>query len=702
MDYLRIQSLGIKFDRQILANVSYTFQSGQLYLIQGDSGIGKSSLLNALGLLHHPDEGQVIFNQLDLWSLTDQQQADFRLQNFGFIFQNHNLVNGLTLRQNLAVPLLKSDTADTQRQEQIAQSLSALDLAERADTPAAQLSGGEDQRGAIGRALITDAKVIFADEPSNSLDHDKAAAIYAELAALAHRANKIVIVVSHEDLPQEYADVILNITDKQLLQVRGKEAHSPAIETSSTNPSPTPEKPLSIISGKKARMYNHMNGRSKKQIPMAILLIVTMLLCISGIILTMPQVLAQQQEAALTKATDNSIFVTNDTLHSNSSQDLDAFRNLSKKQYTNIRNLHGVASVYPYYTFVSYGLTKSNARTPEPNSTNLTIGRKVHAIDKTFSIEPLYPEVIKKHYLFSRVNAHELSSGIVVAQSFLDNNHISSKNILGKTISLKTYIPYAQYLSTSELPDDNNKQVKTDGNIYASYTLHAKIAGVLASNYPYLRSELGNGLFMNYSTMNQLLKKTIKANPLRSKIFANFQQQAFGYSALVVQAQTFNDTVSLNKELKGISPSIHVSSTAQDIDSLNKSIQSSQQSATNLAILIIITTVITLMITFFLTSKTRLHEIGILKAIGFSTQDIRKILVVNGLRYSDIMFLVAEVIDVITLLVLQHYFLLYPGQFLLSTTIANLILAFGTVYIAGLLPIRKLSTADPITIIEEN
>lgn len=698
LENLRVDSVTVEYEKRILEKVSYTFFSGKFYLIKGASGIGKSSLLNVLGLLRRPKSGRVLADGLDLWQLSDAERANYRLANFGFIFQNHNLIDGLTLSQNLQIPLQKAETTAMVRKQRVQATLAALELTERGNAPISNLSGGEDQRGAIGRALVTDAQVIFADEPTNSLDQEKAVRFYEQLRDLAHRLHKIVIVVTHEELPEKFADVVLTIQDRQLVA----QTDAAPQTTHTVVGKQERDVPATSLTVANARAYNHMNLRAKRQVPWPILVVVTVLLALAGIMLTVPQVLANEQLHSLSKATDNSIFVTNDTLHSHSSQDLDSFWNLSAKEKRIIHKLPGVRHVYNYFTFVSNGLTKNNARASQPNSTILQIGTHKYAITNTYNIEPLYPEEARKSYLYAQGKPTKKQDGIYLAQTFLTANHIQKKAIVGQTIKLTAYVPYWQFISTSELPDDNHKTVRTDGNIYATVPIKAKVRGVLAANYPHARSEFGNALFMKYSTMQSILRRTIAANPVSKRIFPNFKQQPFGYSALVVEARTFNDTAELSSDIAGIAPALHVTSVAQDTTALNRSIQSAQTTATNLAVLIILGAVVALTITFFLTAKGRMREIGILKAIGYTTADVRQILLANGLRYGTLIFGGAEVIDIAALLLLMRVSLVFPAQYLLATTIANLVLAFGAVVSASLWPMRKLSSLDPVTVIAQN
>lgn len=133
---------------------------------------------------------------------------------------------------------------------------------------------------------------------------------------------------------------------------------------------------------------------------------------------------------------------------------------------------------------------------------------------------------------------------------------------MGKQVAFEVYIPYAQYLSESELPTNNKKKVAIDGNIYVQQPLAATITGVYASSYPYDRSEQGNAFFMDDASMTTLLHSAIRANTTSDQIFQGFKQQPFGYSALRLEAKSYNDMVSMTKTIKSSSGFYSVSSVA--------------------------------------------------------------------------------------------------------------------------------------------
>lgn len=289
---LLLKNMTIRFDREILHDVSYEFKSGYFYLLQGQSGIGKSSLLNVLGLLKRPIAGEVVFDGQNLWSLDDATQARVRLKDYGFVFQQHNLIDTMTFEENLKVPLLKSNLPEAKKAARVTAILDTLGLEDQRHMLPEDLSGGEDQRGAIGRALISGARIILADEPTNSLDSENARMFYEQLADFAHQQQAIVIVASHETLPEDYADQIVTINQKKL--------------------------------------------------SIGFLVIVTVMLAVASIVLNVPRILASQQRRELNQATDNSVFVTNNTLGTGTHQDLDPFRNLTIKQIQKIKKCRGL------------------------------------------------------------------------------------------------------------------------------------------------------------------------------------------------------------------------------------------------------------------------------------------------------------------------------------------------------------------------
>lgn len=191
-----------------LKDVSIQFGEKKLYGILGPSGSGKSSLLYLLCGLRKPTKGNVIFNNQDIWGLKADELAQFRKENFGFVFQRHFLINYLTALENVLVPTDKEAKKYKERGEEL---LVKLGLEKCKNKRPYEMSGGQRQRVAIARALINEPKVIFADEPTASLDHKSALEVMDLLNEYKKKAT--IIVVTHDESMLSKVDGKIKILD---------------------------------------------------------------------------------------------------------------------------------------------------------------------------------------------------------------------------------------------------------------------------------------------------------------------------------------------------------------------------------------------------------------------------------------------------------------------------------------------------------
>lgn len=194
--------------RKVLINLTYTLKAGEYVAIMGDSGVGKSTLLNLIAGLDTPDSGEIRINGTAISALGDDAATQLRREHFGFIFQAFHVLPHLTLSQNIALPLLLNGMA-TDRVEQM---LADVGLRDRGHHFPRQLSGGELQRVAIARALIHRPKLVLADEPTGNLDPDTAHEIL-QLMRREIKANGATgIIVTHSHAAAATADAVLNLT----------------------------------------------------------------------------------------------------------------------------------------------------------------------------------------------------------------------------------------------------------------------------------------------------------------------------------------------------------------------------------------------------------------------------------------------------------------------------------------------------------
>lgn len=200
----------------VLQQVNLTINRGEQVAIVGTSGSGKSTLLHVLGALDAPTEGKVLFEGQDIFSFSEKQQAAFRNQSLGFIYQQHHLLPEFSALENVAMPALIAKLSKAEAQEKAAGLLEQVGLAERMEHKPAELSGGERQRVAIARALVMEPKLVLADEPTGNLDDETGESIYQLLLSLKHRVNTSFIVVTHDKSLAGKLDRVLFLSNGRL------------------------------------------------------------------------------------------------------------------------------------------------------------------------------------------------------------------------------------------------------------------------------------------------------------------------------------------------------------------------------------------------------------------------------------------------------------------------------------------------------
>ncbi|UOR07689.1 ABC transporter ATP-binding protein [Hymenobacter aerilatus] len=195
-----------------LQSVSISINRGEYVAFMGPSGSGKSTLMNIVGCLDTPSGGRYVLNNNDVSHMSDNQLADVRNREIGFVFQSFNLLPRATALDNVALPLIYAGYGKSERQERAREALRSVGLAERALHRPNELSGGQRQRVAIARALVNDPSIILADEPTGALDSKTSHEIMDLFEALYAKGNTIIMVTHEEDIAN-YAHRVVRLRD---------------------------------------------------------------------------------------------------------------------------------------------------------------------------------------------------------------------------------------------------------------------------------------------------------------------------------------------------------------------------------------------------------------------------------------------------------------------------------------------------------
>ena len=198
---------------EVLKNISVEIEENKISVIVGASGAGKSTLLHLLGGLDRPDNGKVLYEQKNIFDFNNDKLAKFRNENMGFVFQFHHLLPEFTAIENVAIPQMIKGISLKSALNNSKKLLEVVGLAEREEHKPAELSGGEQQRVAVARALANNPKIILADEPTGNLDSANSESIHKLLFELRDNFQKTFVIVTHNPDLMKLADVIFEIKD---------------------------------------------------------------------------------------------------------------------------------------------------------------------------------------------------------------------------------------------------------------------------------------------------------------------------------------------------------------------------------------------------------------------------------------------------------------------------------------------------------
>jgi putative ABC transport system ATP-binding protein len=201
-----------ELDIVALNKMSIEVDEGEFVAIMGPSGCGKSTLLNILGFLDDPDSGSYVFNGVEVTHFNERKRADLRKQNVGFLFQNFNLIDDMTVFENVELPMIYAGLPTSMRAKRTEEMLDKMHIDQRRKTYPQQLSGGQQQRVALARAVVNRPKLILADEPTANLDDDNGKEVMNLLDEL-NKAGATIIMVTHSENDAKYSHRVIRLPD---------------------------------------------------------------------------------------------------------------------------------------------------------------------------------------------------------------------------------------------------------------------------------------------------------------------------------------------------------------------------------------------------------------------------------------------------------------------------------------------------------
>jgi putative ABC transport system ATP-binding protein len=210
----------------VLSNVQLESNSGEFIVLMGPSGSGKSTLLTVLGAMNRPSAGRVLIDGIDVYKLSEEKRADFRREYLGFVFQQHHLIPYLTALENVCLPLVTAPIPSREKKRRAQVVLERVGLSGKDERLPGELSGGEQGRVAVARALVNEAPLLVADEPSGSLDSKTGDQIINLLRDL-NRSGQTVFLVTHNERHAAFATKLIHLNDGRVTEIVDR----PSVET---------------------------------------------------------------------------------------------------------------------------------------------------------------------------------------------------------------------------------------------------------------------------------------------------------------------------------------------------------------------------------------------------------------------------------------------------------------------------------------
>lgn len=690
-----IRNLSLSFaGRQLLEPTDLIFERGKVYTIYGKSGVGKSSLLNKIGLISATDPSvSYFFDGKEIDTENKKSASAFIAEEVAFVFQGQNLINDLTVFENLRLALNFYGLNPDEIESKIDTVLADLEISSLKHAYPEDLSGGEEQRVTIARALVTEKTLILADEPTSSLDKENREKVSSLLIDLAHKYHKIVLIVSHDEAMIARGDVQLHFKDHQLV--------GNCLILNSDEGIKDSKKWTSYLSSSHTKLSVLKHRRPF--LPRLLAFFIAFVVAIAVTSINFQSLFADKYHQLVNNSLENGFLVINDSFHLQTTKVLDDFLSFDKEEITSISTSQSIQTVKPYIEFLSLGMTFDNSKDYSQLQKNfqptLTIDGQTRSLTRNFSIQPLYQTNTTQRQIeyFDRSN----EKGIYLSEQFVSDQKLPNI-VSGSTVTLTFYIPISLYESSIE---KEGNVLKGDGDLFVKVDKTYPVLGIVKKSYPFEYSPHGNTLFMNIVEMEELQNEAIQQHPMTKMALDGFPLKSWMPSAIHV---LLKDSSAIPEELsriRAISSQITILSSYENYEEFNKGLTYIRQFLMLLSLVLLILVIAVLSFVFFLLNRPRRFEVGILKSLGYSTQNIVWLFLKELIGYGKTISILASCLLVILSILAMQVLKLEVSdvfQFYLTSVFTLIGLSVSVLIISGLLPIYTTCRQTVVDTIRKN
>lgn len=616
---IEISRLNISFkNREILKDAHISICDGKLTAIIGPSGSGKTSLLYCIGLISGQDNYTYNYNGRTVNLKSDKEKSDLRKKEIGYIFQDNNLFEDLSVRENLkiagGIAGIEPDEAE------IEELLRYVRLEVDTQAKVRNLSGGEKQRLAIACVLVKKPSLIIADEPTSALDGYNTEVMLEILRKAATEENVMVVIATHSEEVYKQADAIYRVENKKPVQIKG---HPDASGESSPKGSgeKAPRRGSKYIS-----CYISANQKRNRVSRLAMIVLCAFAIAICSCSATFGTGVVNKQKETMNMLSNREVFATNLTVPGDRILDYAENLCLSDEEMDFIGRCSDGAAVYEYFEFKSTGYDyekgdyiSESALTAGEKTVNFSVYNSAAEGRQMYTVIPYYPEQEMSGKIEKKLSENE--TGIFISGELAKLIGDSER---GLQIGINVRVPvYLFETIMQNYVDDTVTEYEIDIDMTTAYSSLLEVEGVVRSDINNNYTDSGDYIiYMPYEKMREILDTCIEGVSKEGE----FYSAEWNPSAMVVYAKDYTVIDSLVEDIKSVSPNLKCISQYQNIAVMNESIASVRQVMSVFGIIVLLIVVALMSIIYINRISGRKFEFAILKANGLRRGELKRLL----------------------------------------------------------------------------
>lgn len=638
---ISLRNIDIAFKNKIIVNSQLEIMDNRITCIIGESGCGKTSLLYILGLISSQKGYKYIFDNEVLNTGNDEEKSNIRKKRISFIFQDNNLINDITIRENITVC---ADIAGVKlTDENINSLLSYVGINNDGAVYPMQLSGGERQRVAIACALAKKPDLIIADEPTSALDKKNTDMILAIFQKIKSRERCKIVIATHNPQVYESADIVYEIKDKKIELIKGS-----CVKTKCQGDAPEKLK-MKAMSFKFYLIYNRLLRNRSRILRTVMMLVCALSIAFCSISFTIGDEFIQTQKSLMNDISDKELFLINATAPLTRPLDCDDNVSVSKEDEQKIKGISEIDSIYPYYEFRSFGYTGQfeNQGTIRKGDKSYVFNSDMDNQDFcSYFVAPFVKE--QNIEMKAETKDDNVTDGVYISHALakkLEIDHLDNT-----VIHADIFVPQKQFESRME---NGSMTINTDLDITVKKSADFTIKGILSESYTNSKSNSGDlFIYLDFDKMESIrLENEAKSISTATE----YKEKSWAPSAYIVIAKDYSVIESVNSKLGQINANFKVVSPYQNLEAMQKSVSSIK--SVSKIISIVILCIILFLMTVINISNThkRKYEICLLKVNGLNRKEIFRLVNTDALVVVLKTFISSSVFALITGYICNHF-----------------------------------------------